>query len=533
MSEKTQLKSQQGAMVQNHAHRPVAQRQVANQFAQNAKRESSQDLAKEAYEAFDGAGTDEQAIFRILNLPGHQLQQVIKSYNSQYKDDFISRLKAEMSNFGWGDDDWQFAAYQIKRAGLGAVLPKEAATNMSIRRQGIKSSHRGKAVHPEDKVSYQLDQPYDSYQWYAVNDYTATDIYEKTGKSRVEGADTGKASFKASFPGNHRIVCKAIKKGQAPVFYEYEQTVTSYAKEIGTEGVSFEFLAHFLAYKDKSFFEEGKKARPSDGWKKSQGILAKMGFDLRTAQLYRGKNGFDAVRIQPLEGLSRNPVIAFRGTQPSQLDDIVTDLNPVGVGFDQLYKNLGLILQIIKDAGGYADFTGHSLGGALAQYVATYYPGVASRVVTFQAPAIDKQSAALFNQQKDKPKVSHHFSDNDVVDLAGGNHLDGEFYRHALDSFFTHTDFMFLSPQFKAIRQTLGINDAFIEQHMGKEAFAHSGAIRKYDEYPHPIKSAITEGLRKLTSTNLRKIYEVIRKSQFKEDIERIQQELKEFQNAQ
>lgn len=531
MRGKTQLMKPGSGMVQNRTHQPAVQRQVANQRGSG---ESVNDLAKEVYEAFDGAGTNEQTVYRILNLPGSQLRGIITAYNNKYSDDFVVRLRAEMRDYGWSSEDWQFAAYQMKRAGLGMKLPKENDTNLSIRRRGIKSSHTGKAVFPEERVSYQLEDSYDSYQWYAVNDYSSLAKFDKKDSARVEGADTKKGTFKAGFPGTHRIVCRASKKGQAPVFYEHEQTVNSYAKdEIGTEGVSFEYLAHFLAYKDKSFFDEGKKTNPNDAWKKSQAILSKMGYDLRTAQLYRGNFGFDAVRIQSLEGLSRKPVIAFRGTQPSQLADIATDLNSIGVGFNQMHNNLKLILNIIKDAGGYADFTGHSLGGALAQYVATYYPGVASKVVTFQAPAIDRESAETFSQQKNKPQVTHNFSDNDVVDLAGGKHLDGTFYRHALDSFFTHTDFMFLSPEFKEIRKILGITDDYVTKHMGKEAFSKSGAVRKYSEYPHPIKSAITEGLRQLTAGGLRRIYEQIRKSKFKKEIVEIQQELKKFQDAQ
>ncbi|EAY31133.1 lipase family protein [Microscilla marina] len=527
MRGKTQLMK---PLVQNQFQSTIGQRQAT----QGVANVSPHRLAKEIYEAFDGIGTNEQAVYRVLNLPSSQLQSVVKVYNATYKDDFVTRLRAEMSDNGWSTQDWQFAAYQMKRARLGLMLPKESITRLSIRRRGIKSSHVRKAIYPDDRVSYELEENYDSYQWYAVNDHHSTTTFGKESKARVTGANARKSSFQAGFPGNHRIVCRASKKGQAPVFYEHEQVVSSYAKDIGTEGVSFEYLAHYLAYRDQSFFAEGKKARPNDAWKKAQNILLGMGYDLRTAQLYSGKGGFDAVRIQALEGLStKNPVIAFRGSQPTEIADILTDLNPTGVGFDQLYRNLSLILQIIKDAGGYADFTGHSLGGALAQYVATYYPGVASRVVTFQAPAIDKKSAARFAQQKNKPQVTHHFSDNDIVDLAGGNHLTGEFYRHALDSFFTHTDYMFLSPQFKDIRRILGISDDYIATHMGTEVFQKVGVIRKYSEYPHPIKSAITEGLRQLTSSGVRKVYELLRKSKFKDDIVRIQQQLKQFQDTQ
>ena len=531
MPEKTQLLKSDETMVQSQEQQSTSQ-QLTNRFVPNSTEESTGDLVRQVYEAFSGLGTDEQAVHRVLNLPHQQLKMVIAQYEATYKEKFIPRLRDEMKSF-WSDEDWQFAAYQLKTAGFGAYLPKETATNFTIKRSGIKSSHTRKAVYPGDRVSYQLNQNYDSYQWYAVNDFNTTEAYDKKNGSMTKGSSAAVGSFKAGFPGSHKIVCKASKKGQAPIFYEFQQEVHSYAEELGVENVSFEYLAHFLAYKDEDFINQGQTNSPSKSWQQANKILRRMGYDLRTAHVYHGRQDFDAVRIQPLRGLSKNPVIAFRGTQPTHIEDITTDLNPVGVGFDQMYKNVNLILQIIKDAGGKADFTGHSLGGALAQYAAAYYPGVANRVVTFQAPGIDKESAAQFARQKNRPQVTHNIADNDVVDLAGGSHLQGDVYRHELNSWFTHTDYMFVAPQFKSIRQQLGLTDTYLEKELEQNAdFPAFKTIRKYDEYPHPIKSTIVESLRQLGSSGFRKIYEQIRKSKFKRDIAKVQQQLRNFQKT-
>lgn len=531
---KTQLQNTEGNMVQHQQQQSSRQSQTSNQFIKDENKETPQELAKQLNKAFSGMGTDEQTVHRVLNLPNDKLKLVIANYEAIYKEKFIPRLRSEMRNYGWHEDEWQFAAYQLKSAGLGAYLPKENSTKLSVKTNGIKSSHVGKTVYPGTKVSYKLNQQYDSYQWYAVNDFDTTKLYDKKDSSFVKGSTAATGSFKAGFPGTHKIICKASKKGQAPVFYEYQQEIQTYAKELGKENVSFEYLAHFLAYQDDSFFNQGSTNQPDKSWSQAAKVLEKMGYDLKSAQVYHGKQDFDAVRIQPLKGMSKNPVIAFRGTEPTHLDDITTDLNPVGVGFDQLYKNVDLILQIIKDAGGRADFTGHSLGGALAQYAAAYYPNVANRVVTFQAPGIDKQSADLFAKQKNRPQVTHNIADNDVVDLAGSSHLEGDFYRHELNSWFTHTDYMLTAPQFKEIRKQLKITDDHLENDLAQNAnFPAFKTIRKYDEYPHPIKSAIVESLRQMGSSRFRKIYETLRKSKFKRDIARVQRELKQFQNPQ
>lgn len=534
MFEKTQLQSTEGNMVQNQAQQSAHQSQASNRFIKDENKETPKDLAKQLHEAFSGAGTDEQVVHRVLNQPKEALRKVFQQYKADYNEEVIPRLRDEMRDFGWNEDEWQFAAYQIASAGLGKLLSSVSTPKFSIKQRGIKSSHKGKVVHPGTRVSYQLNQQYDSYQWYAVNDFDTAKLYDKKDSSFVQGSTGATGSFKAGFPGSHKIICKASKKGQASVFHEYVQEVQSYAQELGVENVSFEYLAHFLAYKDDSFFNQGNTNQPDKSWSQAAKVLEKMGYDLKSAQVYHGKQDFDAVRIQPLKGMSRNPVIAFRGTQPTHWDDITTDLNPVGVGFDQLYKNVDLILQIIKDAGGRADFTGHSLGGALAQYAAAYYPNVANRVVTFQAPGIDKQSAELFAKQKNRPQVTHNIADNDVVDLAGSSHLEGDIYRHELNSWFTHTDYMLAAPQFKEIRKQLRITDDHLENELGQNAnFPAFKTIRKYDEYPHPIKNAIVESLRQLGSSGLRKIYETIRKSKFKKDIARVQRELKQFQDTQ
>jgi pimeloyl-ACP methyl ester carboxylesterase len=117
------------------------------------------------------------------------------------------------------------------------------------------------------------------------------------------------------------------------------------------------------------------------------------------------------------------PVVSFRGTEGTSLDarDILTDVDPRGVGFGQFESNRQVLAQIASKYPG-ATVTGHSLGGALAQRYASEFNN-ASEVISFNAPGIDKATASKF--KKGQTKVTHYVSNGDLASLGGETFIDG------------------------------------------------------------------------------------------------------------
>lgn len=116
------------------------------------------------------------------------------------------------------------------------------------------------------------------------------------------------------------------------------------------------------------------------------------------------------------------PVVSFRGTEGARdVRDVMTDLDPRGVGYGQFENNKAKLAELASKYPG-ATVTGHSLGGALAQrYAANFAPAV-GEVITFNAPGIDKATSARFKGSK---KVTHYISDGDPVSLGGEAFIDG------------------------------------------------------------------------------------------------------------
>ena len=85
-------------------------------------------------------------------------------------------------------------------------------------------------------------------------------------------------------------------------------------------------------------------------------------------------------------------------------------------------------------AGGPVVVTGHSLGGALAQLAAAYFPSSVKRIVTFQSPAVDAAAAdrvKQYNDQKpdgEKITSTHFRAEGDIVHTAGEKLTSGDVY---------------------------------------------------------------------------------------------------------
>lgn len=129
-------------------------------------------------------------------------------------------------------------------------------------------------------------------------------------------------------------------------------------------------------------------------------------------------------------GLTSNtsaPVLVIRGTELSGPTDIFSDLNSGGVGLDQYQKNNIAVSQWLSATGKRPDMTGHSLGGALAQYFAagaTNNGQQLGNIITFNSPGIDETLAREFKADNAKI-VKHYIVSGDIVSLAGQEFIQG------------------------------------------------------------------------------------------------------------
>jgi uncharacterized repeat protein (TIGR01451 family) len=132
---------------------------------------------------------------------------------------------------------------------------------------------------------------------------------------------------------------------------------------------------------------------------------------------------------------TKAPVLVIRGTEPTQdnFADIITDINPKGIGFYQYEKNSVAPLQWLTDirnlTGLNPDIIGHSLGGALAQDFAAYSKDSGKAigdVVTFNSPGISTTTVDKFDSGKGNvTRVQHYITSGDIVSLAGEKFLPG------------------------------------------------------------------------------------------------------------
>lgn len=212
---------------------------------------------------------------------------------------------------------------------------------------------------------------------------------------------------------------------------ERQREVLEAAHDIGNQDVIFEQLAHHGA----------TKSMPGD-------LLARWGFR-EAGAVNDAESGFRAVLYVPtaevlagqteraqiarsLYGGAPPPVLAFRGTQEKR--GMQDDTNREGIGTYQFESNVGRISQMFGAAGGKCVVAGHSLGGALAQLAAARFPSSVSRVVTFQAPAVNEQAAEKVKQHnaesapEDQIHSTHYRMHGDLVHKAGAKLTEGDVY---------------------------------------------------------------------------------------------------------
>jgi hypothetical protein len=152
------------------------------------------------------------------------------------------------------------------------------------------------------------------------------------------------------------------------------------------------------------------------------------GLYYKIQKLEHATTGFFAYALIPTKSTVPR-ILVFRGTEPASKLDLKTDLDPAGVG-DAVFKVnqflIGAQLTAMNTQPGNATvITGHSLGGALAQWTSVTFPELVQQTVTFNSPGVTFAAAGQFAKAKKKPKVSHYVTRGDLVSSAGEAHIDG------------------------------------------------------------------------------------------------------------
>ncbi len=202
----------------------------------------------------------------------------------------------------------------------------------------------------------------------------------------------------------------------------------------------FEILARSIVYLDCPF-EKRATCDPEDPttqWKKGDRVTLN-GEDLGYVvdRPFYGAKGFFALGLMSRE---KGPALAIRGTEVSSLADWWTDVDPKGVGYSQFianWKSIQKWVNEIEEAGyGPVDIVGHSLGGALSQWVAARLTSDKRRideVVTFNSPGISNKTSPHDNLvvyasdfvSTNATRVVHYVVNGDVVTLAGDAFIEG------------------------------------------------------------------------------------------------------------
>ena len=147
---------------------------------------------------------------------------------------------------------------------------------------------------------------------------------------------------------------------------------------------------------------------------------------------------FMPVKGDPLEeDTDKVPIMVFRGTasgmdklarQENHGTGMKADLDSGGIGKSLFENNKWAIMSWVNghtEKGRKVAVMGHSLGGALASRVMCESDQQdLIEVTTFQAPALDKETAAKFDSSNAK-NVTHQVVRSDIVTSAGKQHLEG------------------------------------------------------------------------------------------------------------
>lgn len=165
-------------------------------------------------------------------------------------------------------------------------------------------------------------------------------------------------------------------------------------------------------------------------------FLAANGYE--AMPIIRGVHEFVMRSFIPTQA-GKPPIVAFRGTVPTKIQTVIADLDPSGIGMYQFNPNRALIEGQMRAAASHGKVisSGHSLGGALAQIAAATFPDVVGRIVTFQAPGVEREMAQRIvqhNEQHPDEAIdsSHHRVKNDLVPQGGEALTPGTIHNHQM-----------------------------------------------------------------------------------------------------
>ena len=155
--------------------------------------------------------------------------------------------------------------------------------------------------------------------------------------------------------------------------------------------------------------------------------LTAMGYKLEDS-IDDGESGLQAMVVRNVE--TGQTTVIFRGTEPSQSSDVVSDSDASGdIGSSQYDKHKEKLAAWAKEYPG-SYVTGHSLGAALGQRFVAENADKVKEGVFFNAPGIGKVHAHKFARVPKKPPVTIYVGsskatgDPDLVSEAGGtSHL--------------------------------------------------------------------------------------------------------------
>jgi len=150
--------------------------------------------------------------------------------------------------------------------------------------------------------------------------------------------------------------------------------------------------------------------------------------------------GFYAVGL--VSTIGKPPVLSIRGTGDPL--DFLDDLNPISIGFGQSITSKNEVGQWLKGVKSsldnpfkaLPDVIGHSLGGALAQLIATDFTSSVGEVVTFNSPGIAVwQKLEFINNGGNPSNVTHYIVSGDLVSMGGASYLPGKIFMQSYSDY--------------------------------------------------------------------------------------------------
>ncbi|MDO4584220.1 MAG: hypothetical protein Q4D62_08975 [Planctomycetia bacterium] len=213
-----------------------------------------------------------------------------------------------------------------------------------------------------------------------------------------------------------RVSVKTVAAGSSR--YETDTMKSSVASVTITIGV--------VSFPDNNPERLAKDFVYQDTWLKGQEIDFGTGGIWTVDKVFdtSSRDGFYAVGLVK-EG--ENPILVVRGT--NNIVPAIQDLNPKGVGY-AIYQTHYTELAAWLDQNANAKLVGHSLGGAICQFVAAAYTASGKRlysVETFNSPGISSEEASRF-VSANCGLVTHHVVSGDVVSLVGEAFIMGDCY---------------------------------------------------------------------------------------------------------